>query len=77
MTLAEITLGAPILRCRGITSDRSPNYAPGANARFWANVNDTKQRLPSCRTRREPCRPFESGSNCLPGMESFAKQVIQ
>lgn len=28
-------------------------------------------------TRQSVCLPFESGTNCLPGMESFARQVIQ
>src|SRR6184192_4440584 len=26
-------------------------------------------------TRQSPCKSFESGRNCLPGMEAFAKQV--
>lgn len=27
-------------------------------------------------TRQSPCEPFESGKNCLPGMEAFAAQCI-
>jgi hypothetical protein len=56
-------------------SSLSPEYADGANTRFWAAVNDTSMRLPNLKTRMSPCLPFESGRNCLPGMEALAEMV--
>jgi hypothetical protein len=55
----------------------SPEFAPRTKSVARYADQNLKQRFPTGgpqRTRQSPCVPYESGPNCLPGMEAFMNE---
>ena len=55
----------------------SPEFAPRTKSVARYADQNLKQRFPTSgpqRTRQSPCVPYESGPNCLPGMEAFMNE---